>query len=889
MFHSRTGRVAAIIALLSTTALPQTGFAASYLDSNIKAVKTSYFTSLNDVTKFPTTQTTRTLDWRKPSMELVFDLPPAERTTEIVLTLSADPLTRVTPNAPLQVQFNNGKPVPVRSNGKGFEARIPFDAALSRARHNTIRITYPAAVNSDCVTPSDGAWSIDLAASTLRMKGTAKGGNLSIADFKQMLATPYLAPKTVGLIARGPHGTDMQALAAQAISIRTADVPNFFVSPRNTDFNVIMVKRDRLFEFTSDPMILNSKGPRIFVPRKRPANLIFTADTDGEIVKMLELFATHQLPNTRRSISSLGELNLQAFLTGDMKTVKRKAYLLDLAVPTSGPASGAQNYKFNISNPTATGGELLLRLSKASNIADNSRLSVSLNGKTLGAAKLDKTRKSVAFSIQPGEMRKTSNVLTLTPDIQSNSKFSCSAPEPLDTEFLIGDGSRLILDNTAPPLTTELSNFTTTGSLFAETESYVVLPRQTRDYQAALRVLGRLAKSSGKGFAAADYTRKSDLSQDKHTLVIGPSNLAKSYLQGAPKALREALSGQSSTGDNLLQASFERSAGIDDTVVSYAAARTDSQKIGRGGIAALYGDSQGNLTGVISATPGSNFVKASRDLIQASHWDALSGGVARWTSESVIMTQIAQSDAAINKPQTSRRFEFPDLGVYALRDLDLSWPEFDTPEFNWPEFDMPQVSLPKVKWPSFKSETIDVVSDMRENQGKFLPQKSKITAPQSVQPQTDKIVKVVNVTPKLKPSLVPAKVSTAAQPSFGLRGVFDFTSQTQTANGAYAEFEHDTKAKWFATKQWVKSKISAISNAEVFDEMAQKTDRLQDRVAPAGRGIKATISDKNPGKGLIKLGDRTVSAYGLILIMAFGLVLLLMSLAKPISRLGGRH
>jgi len=159
MFHSYTGRFAAIIALLSTTALPQTGFAASYVDRNVKAVKTSHLTSLNDVTQFHTTQTTRTLDWRQPSMELVFDMPPAERISEIILTLSADPLTRVTPNSPLQVQFNNGKPVPVLSNGKGFEARIPFDAALSRSRHNTIRITYPASANSDCVTPSDGSTS----------------------------------------------------------------------------------------------------------------------------------------------------------------------------------------------------------------------------------------------------------------------------------------------------------------------------------------------------------------------------------------------------------------------------------------------------------------------------------------------------------------------------------------------------------------------------------------------------------------------------------------------------------------------------------------------------------------------------------------------------------
>jgi len=680
----------------------------------------------------------------------------------------------------------------------------------------------------------------------------------------------------------------MQALAAQAISIRTADVPNFSVSPRNTDFNVIMVKRDRLFEVTSDPMILNSTGPRLFVPRQGRSELIFTADTDAEIVKMLELFATHQLPNTRRSISSLGELNLQAFLTGDMKTVDGKAYLLDLAMPTSGPASGAQNYKFNVSNPTATGGELLLRLSQAETLAENSRLSVSLNGKTLGAAKLDKTRKSVAFNIKPGEMRTTSNVLTLTPDVKSNSKFSCSAPNRLDTEILIGDGSRLILDNTTPPLTTELSNFTATGSLFTEAESYIVLPRQTRDYQAALRVLGRLAKSSGHGFTAADYTRKSDMTEDKHILVIGGSNLVKPYLQGAPKALREALSGQSSMGDNLLQASFERSAGIDNTVLSYAAAQTGSQKIGRGGIAALYDAGNGKLTAVISATPGSSFVKASRDLIQPSHWDSLSGGVARWTSKSVIMTQMAQSDAAIDKPQTQTQFEFPDLGIYALRDLDVSWPEFDMPEFKWPEFNRPQVSLPKLKWPSFKSDSPDVTADRKINRPEVFLPKSEITPPQNVELQAEKIVKVVDVTPRLKPSLRPLNVPTS-QSGSGLRGVFDFTSQIPSTNGSYLDFKRETKTKWAATKQWVESKVRNVSDADIFNEMAQKTDRLQDRVKPAGRSIKTAVGDKIPGKGLIQLGDRTVSVYGLILIMAFGLVLLLMSLAKPTSRLGGRH
>jgi len=155
---------------------------------------------------------------------------------------------------------------------------------------------------------------------------------------------------------------------------------------------------------------------------------------------------------------------------------------------------------------------------------------------------------------------------------------------------------------------------------------------------------------------------------------------------------------------------------------------------------------------------------------------------------------------------------------------------------------VPQVSLPKLKWPSFKSDTIGVAADSRINRREVVRPKSETTFPQIVEP-AEKIVKVVDVTPRLKPSLTPLK----------------------------------------------KSKVRDVSDAEVFNEMAQKTDRLQDRMRPAGRSIKTSVSDKIPGKGLIELGDRTISVYGLILIMAFGLVLLLMSLAKPTSRLGGRH
>ena len=880
MFHIRTHRIAAIFALLSTAALPQTVSAASYLDTVQRGERTAYSASLLDITDTESFQTVRTLDWRQPSVELSFNLPPSERTSEIVLTLSADPLTRVAPNAPLQVQFNNGKPVPVLSNGRGFEARLPLDASRARDYRNVIRISYPAPDGGACVTPAHGAWSVDLAQSTLRIGGRAKTRHMGLSEVSEYLKQPALSPKTVGLIARGPHGPDMQALAAQAISLRTPDVPKFSVTDNRTDFNVIMVKRDRLFDITDDPMILNSKGARIFVPRGRPTELVFTADTDAEIVRMLEIFATRKLPNTRRAISSLGELNLQNRLDGDAAKVDGKTPLLDLAVASD---AGGQIYKFGVDDPVTTGGELLLRLSTLDTLAKDSRLRVNLNGKTLGAAKLDKTRKSVVFDIEPGSLNATSNILTLTPDLETKSEFQCSSTTMLNSGFFIGDGSRLTLKTETKSSVTELSHLTSTGGLFAQSESYIALPRNTRDYQASLRVLGRIAKSAGHGLIDADYTRTSDVPNDKHVLIIGPSDMVKSHMSGAPKSFRDAMSGQSSTGDNLLQAAFERSASLggDDAALKYAAAQSAPRKINRGGIAALYGSENGKLTGVISTTPGSSFVHASKTLVEPRHWNAVRGGVARWTSKSVVMAQTAQSDAGISKPKLEGGFKFPEIGISAIDDLNWRLPEMNWPEMNWPDFDMPQVSLPELKWPSLKSaEAVasdQSVTGLRDATGQTVENAV-------LKGQTQTVVKVVDVTPRLKPT-----INRAGKTSTGLRGPFEFAAEKENEFTSFEAIRHKTKVKWQTTKKWFGTQIKSASELKTLNDVAQATDQFQDSVKPAGRGLRTSLRDNLPGKGLVQLGDRTVSVYGLILIMAFALVLLLMSLASPSSRTGNRQ
>jgi len=496
-----------------------------------------------------------------------------------------------------------------------------------------------------------------------------------------------------------------------------------------------------------------------------------------------------------------------------------------------------------------------------------------LNGQILGAAKLDKKRKTVAFQIKPGTLNATSNVLNIVPDLKAGTNFTCSSAESLQPEFFVSDRSRITLDSNAQSPVTELSRMTSTGSLFAESESYIALPENTRDYQASLRILGRMAKSAGHGLTLADYSRGPNVGSDKHVLVIGPTKMARAHLSGAPKAFRDAMSGSSVSGDNLLQANFDSfaSAGTNHDAISYAAAQTAPRRVSRGGIAALYGTGNGKLTGVISNAPGSSFVQSSKNLVKLNHWNALQGGVSRWTNSSVIMAQTAQSDAGIYVPIEKKTISIPELGLSGLELPEITWPEI-----TWPE--MPSLKV--------EVETIEVPAELVEKKVKPLKAKTVKVVPVKKAVKTDK---VAEITPRLKPVFKSRLHKSSLSKPASLRGKFKFHVDTPQSRSTLENFQSSTKVKWSDTKRWFKAKTNGLKNTRTLDKAAKATDNLQNNVSPAGQSLKAILKDKFPGKGLVQLGDRRVSVYGLILIMAFGLVLLLMSLAKPSSRLGGRH
>lgn len=122
------------------------------------------------------------------------------------------------------------------------------------------------------------------------------------------------------------------------------------------------------------------------------------------------------------------------------------------------------------------------------------------------------------------------------------------------------------------------------------------------------------------------------------------------------------------------------------------------------------------------------------------------------------------------------------------------------------------------------------------------------------------------------------------------------SSSTATPSSASGErdlsFEalrRDTKVKLSTTQRWVKEKTHLPDYENPVKILEVKIDRFQDRVKPAGRNLKTSLQNHMPGQSLAQAGDRKFTVFGLLLMAAFGTVVLLMSLSGPMSRLGGRH
>jgi len=539
----------------------------------------------------------RVLDWRNPSLEFTFDASDTDWTDGLELLLSADPLGKVSRRTPLMVQFNNGKPTPVITRGQGFDARIKLDKSRIRPRNNKIRFTYNTPAGASCVTPQHGGWRLDFKNSLVIIKARAKARNLDIREVEAKLNNPTTAPKSVRLLARGANNAKLQALAAQGVGLRMKTLPEFKTRSGVSEFDVIMGRRDQLHGLVSDEAVLNGTGPRIMVHKGRPMRLVITGDTDKEVMSGAKAFATYRLPNAHRPTTSPGELDMQMPLGANIARIDGTEKLSDLNGGYFEDSWGPKPQKitFGVNDPMASTGEVLLRLASDKSVSINSRVSVDLNGKSLGFTSLDKSRKSVAFKIPAGTLQGTQNVLSITPELEMGQPSGCNFTQQ-SPGFYLGSGSKLKIETATPSPVAELSTLTANGGPFsiekAANTAVMLSASSSRDYNASLKLMAKLAKSSGYGWTEADYLRSANFNavdQGKNVLFIGPSSFLNSAIRNAaPKGLKSALKGQSLNGASRI-ASIDRIAASDEQTALrlYAESQRSAGRIRNGGVAAI--------------------------------------------------------------------------------------------------------------------------------------------------------------------------------------------------------------------------------------------------------------------------------------------------------------
>lgn len=886
-FRQKTLKTAAVSALLIAGPSAVTANAAIN-NPGLKTPVARTIATTVPLTKLDFVQNSPVLDWRNPAYTLKFDISDTDWTSALKLILSVDPVGPVSGDAPIYVQFNTDKPVKLNTRSSGFDARVELDPAKVRPRGNTLRVYYDSPIGSDCLKSEHGAWVINLEASQLIQRSHAKSQNLRVSDIETHLSNPLTAPTSVGIISRGPGATALQSLLAQGIGLRMDMPPKFTTVKGYGQLEFIAGRRDQIALYVKSETVLNTHGPRLIVDEGRPMTVILTGDTDAEVLNLVKQFATHHLPNTRRTITSTGEIVMQSKLADAHIVVSGSTKLAKLGSTAFDPSWNPtdQILTFDVEDPVGSQGEIVLRLASPESVLNkDGSLVLDLNGHALGQTKLNKTRKSVAFKVPAGILRGQDNSLRMSPDLNIEPTGQCAAQAYTDNGIYLGEGSKLTLTQSHETPLTDLSRLAATGAPFSDVEgkeTLIVLPRNNADYNVAVGLLAALAKASGQSWTDASFTRDAEaidtLADNRNILFLLPSmELPSAVKTTAPRTFQSALRGQTFEGDNLLNAEIDRYASADemDAYRSLAAKTASRNRVNRGGAAAIYRSPYGTdkLVGVITNVPGESFKDAVIALQQPEHWNAIEGSVARWSKTTVLMAELSSDIPGFVRAKRDKpvldipEFELPGLEFVQYRLADFEWPK------------MASLEAPNINWGSFKFWERDNIA------GETLP---TMPAPELRTVSVNSRESFLDTVLSGKQLIERSTAITFNAETLQLRGLSVVPNTPTNKQDLFGNIELKSKAtsalKWTNLK-WDDLKTN-ISNFKIEDKISS----LQRDVRPLGQSWRAKLRSVSvPGQSMAKWGLNQMSAAALLLILTFSLVVVFLGFSSPENRTGRHH
>ncbi len=570
------------------------------------------------------------LDWRTNNFTLNFDLPAHNRYEKLDLFLRIYPKDRPTSAAPIKISFNGAEPISIHGKARAFDTHIRLETRHIRTNGNIIQISFAPPFGQDCILPENGRWIIDLERSKLIASARPKNRDMQIAEIKKMLASPISAPRRVSIVAKGKNKLAYQALIAQSVSARMKFVPDFKLSG-NADMKIIIGKNADISHLVNNKAMLNEKGAVVFVDSGIRPKLVLSAPREDQLLEIARAFLSYELPEFRRAAISLFDFYSSTPLKTNSVLDNGTYKLADIgqAVLTQSWRPKPAKVKFNVENPNHTYGKMTLRILSAKDINPKSRLSLSLNGQSLGYTRLNKSTKLVEYNIKQGQLKPVNNIVEIKPDIRpAGDDFSCETLSYIPTVLVSGKSKLKLTSNNHKK---GLGMMAASGKPFDQ-DSVIILPaKNQRELLASLKILGWGAQKFGSAWAKADYLGKlpPENYRNKNILIIGARPiLEKTLLKTAPNALG-------------------------NTNRYYT------------GLAALYPSpyAKGRVIGIIGAQSSARFASAARKIANNDFWNRLDGSVVRWDNKNIIMAQTSVDlPEFAQKTQQDKPQSFTDMG-----------------------------------------------------------------------------------------------------------------------------------------------------------------------------------------------------------------------------------
>ncbi len=606
------------------------------------------------------------LDWRNPVYDIQFETPTSDWVEKIDLYIKIHAEGSVKSAEPIYVQFNDAEPVAIHSKGNSFEARLNLDISKVKAHRNNISIRYGN--SSTCLTPQDGAFSINMEDSLLIVKASTPSRPYYLRDITEILASPMTTPKTVAINAVGANRLKYEALTAQGIALNTPKIPQFNLGSSLGDMQIHVGTRADLTYLLKGKQLATTSGPVIGVINNAPLQLVITADNATELEELLGNFSTRLIPSARRTYAFNGEFVWQSPFRLENAPVSGSTYLHEMGNLRfdRGLGNSRQLLEFDVDNPLSAHGMLKINVDRSKDITATSNVAVNLNGYHLGDIFLNRTKNSVQFDIPKGILIGSGNRLSLSPDLSpTDTKIACG-PQVIAPNVFVGSDSYISISSDKTGFTGDLTRFAASGFPFSEdagsNTAVVFSTRSVGERAAALRVYAQLAKVYGSGWTNADVYSLADMPSDltENILVIGPNFDAQ-----APKSLANASYGRLSEPRRI------QTAQLDDAAISLMSVRTGAPI--KGGIAAIFENPNNaeTLKAYVTISRGQNFAQAMNQILETEKWNKLQGSMARWNGSTVEMTKTAFEIETVTPgtPKSMNRLDAPTFSWPSLGDM----------------------------------------------------------------------------------------------------------------------------------------------------------------------------------------------------------------------------